>query len=285
VSFGAKVRGTAGLRYETLFVTGQYARDGFAPRGTLRWQALPELALVAEAGSFYQMPQPIFLIGFPDGPYLPLEHSNLESAGFRLGNDKLGLDADGFLRQMDHLADFERDGVIGSLQGRAYGIESLAHAQIGHFDGRVLVQYIRSFRREEPGDAFEAYRYDVPVEVEAVAGYQLPWDLTLSARWRYSSGYSLDPNASQAYDILTQKNLTVQADANGRLPPFHALDVKISKRFTWHAWRLDVFLDVENAYDRRIPEPTINGIDDTNPVYGFGLPILPIFGVHGEFWP
>ena len=114
--------------------------------------------------------------------------------------------------------------------------------------------------------------------------WDLPRQLTLAGRWRYGAGY---PRlADEAYDLLQTDSLEVPLDTRlDRLPPYHALDLKISKRATFRAWQLEGYLDIQNVYNRRIPEPLITGIDDTETVYGFGLPVLPIFGLKGVFWP
>ena len=64
-----------------------------------------------------------------------------------------------------------------------------------------------------------------------------------------------------------------------------ALEDKVSRLLTQRRWRLEAYLDLQNAYNRRIPEPIINGIDDQETIYGFGLPILPILGLKGVLWP
>ena len=61
--------------------------------------------------------------------------------------------------------------------------------------------------------------------------------------------------------------------------------MKISKRSTWGKWEVDTYMDVQNVYNRRIAEPVITGIDDSQTVYGYGLPVLPIFGLKGAFVP
>ena len=48
---------------------------------------------------------------------------------------------------------------------------------------------------------------------------------------------------------------------------------------------LSLYLDVQNVYHRRVVEPIVTGFRETLPSYGFGLPILPIFGIEGELWP
>jgi hypothetical protein len=64
---------------------------------------------------------------------------------------------------------------------------------------------------------------------------------------------------------------------------FHKLDVRIEKKWTFSAWKLALYLDVQNVY---------NSVNSENIVYDFeyrtsrnirGLPIIPNLGLRGEF--
>jgi len=105
--------------------------------------------------------------------------------------------------------------------------------------------------------------------------------------WAHDSAFRFFPveEDTTAFDILTQQEVEVEITRGGRTVPYHALDVRVAKQFTWKAWRLGATLDVQNVYGRRVPEPAINGIDETIIAYGFGLPFLPIFGLEAVFWP
>jgi hypothetical protein len=285
VAVGDALRAEGGVRLETLFVADQLPRAAFSPRGAIRWQARPRIGIIGEVARLHQAPPPLFLLGFPDGPYLPLEEATMQSLGLRLEGAKASFDVDGWMRHSDRLTGFEEDGSIGQLQGSAWGLETLTQVQVGPTSGRLIYQHTRSFRREESGDGYEPWRFDQPDQVQLILAQSLPHDWTLSARFRYSSGFYLDPDVEKAFDILTQTEVEISADEAGRLPPYHTADLKVSRRFTWKSWRLDTYLDLQNLYFRRVVEPVINGIDDTDPVYGFGLPFLPIFGVEAEVWP
>ena len=69
-----------------------------------------------------------------------------------------------------------------------------------------------------------------------------------------------------------------------QLPWKYAI-ASVRKTFEWKRWHLDVYVDVQNVYNRRVPEPTISGINEKGSVYAFGLPILPIFGIDAIIWP
>jgi TonB family protein len=284
VAFGDQVRARLGLRLDTLFVEGQIPRFGLSPRGDLRWQVSPKWALVAEASRLHQSPPPVYLVGFPDGPYLRLERSTGAAAGLRWASGPFAVDLDAWGRQSEHLTGVEADGSMGQFDGLAYGVETAWRGVWSRTRLQLIYQFTRSRIRAEPGDWLGPILFDQPHRVNAVVMHRLPKDWSLAARWRISSGFPVE-DGTRAFDILTQQDIEVEITRGGRTSPYHALDVRVAKQFTWKAWRLDATLDVQNVYGRRVPEPAINGIDETIIAYGFGLPFLPIFGVEAVFWP
>lgn len=284
VSFGDRVRARLGLRLETLLVQGQLPRAGLSPRADLRWQATDGLALVGEVARTHQPPLALHLLGMPDGPYLGLERSTGAAVGLRWEERPVGLDLDLWGRRVQGVSAREADGSLGAVDGLAYGLEATARVELAHTRAQLIYQLARSRTREEPGDWLSPSRYDQPHRVNVIVSRRLPRSWELGARWRFASGFSAEPG-TVAFDLLTQEEVLVAVDAQGRLAPYHGLDVRISKRFAWRTWHLEAYVDVQNVYARRVPEPTINGIDESILAYGFGLPFLPIFGVEGIFWP
>lgn len=84
-------------------------------------------------------------------------------------------------------------------------------------------------------------------------------------------------------NVLAGTQELLEADVEQRLEPFHALDLKVSKRFLARRWRVEAFLDLQNAYNRRVPEPVSAGLGEVYVAhsYGYGLPVLPIIGFEG----
>ena len=280
--FGEDARLYLGLRMETLQVQEQLFRWGLSPRLQGVLPIGRRLALVADAGIYHQPPQLDLLVGYPTGRYLDLERSVGASTGLRLYLPAITLETDAYWRELHNQAVFEDDGTLGMGAGRAYGIESMARANVRDLSGWVAYSYTRSERQQEPGDFYALNRYDQPHYLIAVLGWDLGRSLTVSGRFRYGTGYPKQADVNTAYDLLTLTETPLDPQAQ-RLPDYHALDLKISKRSTWGRWEVETYLDVQNVYNRRIPEPVITGIDDTNTVYGFGLPTLPIFGLKGAF--
>lgn len=271
-----------GGRIDTLMVDSQQLRWAPSPRAAAVVKASARWTLVADAGIYHQYPPIEWAIGLPTGRYLDLEESRGFGAGAHWQAPSLSFDVDTYWRNMDQLTIFEEDGSTGQGQGRAYGVETLSRYRYNSFSGWVAYTYSRSLRRDEAGDGWQANTYDQPHYFVLVGAYALPKDWSLSARFRAGSGYPRDPDADSAVDILTQNEVPLDMTST-RLPAYHSLDVKISRLQTVRSWELEYYLDVQNVYNRRVPEPVITGIDDRNTAYGFGLTTLPIFGVKGAY--
>jgi len=279
------LRGRAGLRVDTLISPGHLLRARPSPHASASLALSERLRATAEVGRSHQSPDLVLLLGMPEGVFLPLERSDTASLGGRWSHSDLAVEGAGWVRHMADLAALERDGSLGRLEGRAYGVEAQVRHRGERGEVRVLVQASRSDRREEPDHPWSPWRYHQDYRLAVLGTRHLRRDLTVSARLRAASGYSLDDRAQSAFDILTQTVVDIETGAGGRLPPWYALDLKLGKRWTWKSFTLDAWLDIQNTTHRRVPEPTINGLDDTIPVYSFGLPILPVFGVEGTWVP
>jgi len=284
VRFGEDQRLYLGLRLETLMVQGHLPRVGLSPRTQGVLPIGRRFAIVADAGVYHQYPPFELMFGLPDGRYLDLERSWGASGGLRWTHPMLALELDGYWRHLDHQTLIEDDGTLDQGAGVAYGVETLARYAAGPLSGRVAYTWSNSLRQQEPGDAYTPTLFDQPHYLVAVMSWSLPGDLTLSSRFRYGTGYPKVRDVGSAYDLLTLEETPLDPQAV-RLPPYHAVDLKVSKLSSWRSWEVDFYLDVQNVYNRRIAEPVITGIDDSNTVYGFGLPVLPIFGLKGAFVP
>jgi hypothetical protein len=280
---GTETSATAGIRAETLLVEGQILRWAPSPRFDVTHPLTESTRLVADFGLYHQFPPLDIAIGLPGGPYLPLERSWGGGAGIRTRWRWLDFELDAYARKMSDLTVFEEDGSLGLGEGVAYGIESLTRWSVDRWAGWLSYTWSRSYRREARTSLFEPHKYDEPSYLVIVNAYDLGKHWTAAARWRLASGYVLADDRSLAYDVLTNSSDFLFPDEAGRLPAFHALDLKLTKEFVFRHWSLEAYLDVQNVYNRRVPEPAISGLTQTSTVYTYGLFTLPIFGVQGYF--
>jgi len=117
--------------------------------------------------------------------------------------------------------------------------------------------------------------------LNAVATYRLSGTFEVSVKWRYLGGQpytpfdmSLTTAKNSAYFDMTRINEL-------RYPAYHRLDIRFEKRFIFKVWSLDVYLDVQNVYNRK--NVYYNYWDDGMERTVYLLPILPFFGLQAGF--
>lgn len=289
VRLGHDLRTVLGLRLDTLFPSGQEARLAASPRLSTSVPISDRLTLVGDFGVYHQPPSYDLLFGPPEGAILALERSWGGGAGARIEQGPVRVDFDGYVRRVENLTGYESDGSLNQGQGLAWGLETLTRYSEGRLSGWLTLSYTRSLRRDSAALGWRPALYDQPLSTVLVGAWDLGRDWTLAGRWRYASGYPVPEVDSdtelEAYDVLRQLSVPLVGNERDRLPAFHALDLKFSKRIPGDRWRMEAYLDVQNVYWRRIPEPVITGFEELFQLYayGFGLPTLPILGIEGSF--
>ncbi len=288
---------TVGSRLETLFVSQQLLRAMPSPRIRFNASVTDWLLLRTSSGVYHQWPPLKETVALPAGPYLELERAYSGDIGAIAHWSRFSFEADLFGRKLENVTMEEDDGTLAQARGLAYGAETWTRWASGNWKGWISYTYSRSLRQEEPGELYEPHVYDQPHYLVMVASWELPRQWTVAGRFRYGSGFPRDPEINYAYDILLQHNrcladTSLNADTGAcpdaeseRLQAFHSLDLKFSRRFLFHHWVLDAYLDIWNIYNRRVAEPVITGSIQVNSTYSFGLPILPVIGVKAIFNP
>jgi hypothetical protein len=269
----------AGIRLDSLLVEGQLPRFGLSPR-ILGIVPVGPVALTADIGIYHQPPPEDLLIGPPDGAVLELEEAYSAGFGARIKLEpaglKLGFRSDAFGRYLKNPTLWERDGTLGQGHGLAFGLEN--ELELEH--GKLLVQaaytWSRSLRQEESGLLWEPSSVDQPHTLNLIAGYDLGKDWIISGRFRYSSGLPTPVFGGTAVDLLTGESVPLEGV---RLPAFHSLDIKISKSWLVRRTQVSGWLDIENIYNHRIPEPVLTSLSDVYATYVFSLPVLPVVGL------
>lgn len=291
-SAGRTVEFESGIRFDTLWVREQLPRAEASPRTAVRVHLNDDVSVHGELGRFHQLPEVLLLAGLPEGAYLPLERADLAALGLRANRGRVSLELDGYHRQTAWLPSLGQDGTMHLGVGRAWGLESQVSWRPDPVALSVLYQVGTSQRRMTPTADPQPALTDQPQRFQVLAVGHLPKSWTLSGRFRYGSGFPrlVDPATGQrvpssALDLLTQETVLLPDPTDPRLPPFHALDLKVAKEVQLRTWRLDFWIDVQNVYNRRVVEPFLTGFPESAETYGFGLPILPLFGVEGVWWP
>jgi hypothetical protein len=113
----------------------------------------------------------------------------------------------------------------------------------------------------------------------------LPYGFEVGARFRYVTGRPTTPLDYQGdFQRLDANRYTNNFGMfrSARVTDFHQLDVRVDKYFVFEKWTLNLYLDVQNVYNRMNTEATIYDYRGRLAFDVPGIPILPILGVRAQ---
>lgn len=266
---------------------------GFDPRLTARWRMVDPFAIKGQIGVYRQPPLPQQFYINAD---LPLLEAKQASAGFEWRIvDRLSLDVQGFYRFQSDVPVFSGatevvDGnirVVGFApegQRRSFGMEVLLKLdKRWGLLGWIAYTLSRSQFREEGEDWQTDFYFDQTHNLNFVASYELPFSIFFSVRFRYVTGGGLPETVARWYDADADDYDRQAASRLRRAPAFHQLDLRLDKRFTFQTWYLEVYLDVQNVYNRKNTELYVPSFDFKDEVPIPSLPVFPLLGLKGVF--
>jgi TonB family protein len=254
----------------------------------------PRTTLKGGLGLYHQPPQ----------PYQSIEPFGTKGVGSpRAVHGSLGveqelsqpleLSVEGFYKDLNNLvvpvaaANASENGQsyqnIGS--GRVLGSEFLLrYKPQGRFFGWVAYTLSRSERRDADADAAYTFDYDQTHILTALGSYKLGRGWQLGGRFRYISGtpYTPELGGVMDYDAGTYAPVSSNARNSARTGAFHQLDVRIDKTWTFSAWKLSAYLDLQNTYLHQNPEGVSYNYNYSKSSSLTGIPFLPIIGLRGE---
>ena len=259
------------------------------PRLALRGVLIPDRwAVKFGLGLYHQAPQGAELSPRFGNPYLQWQ----AGTHYVLGTDidlrsGLHVELQGFYKDLrllvvsDSEKMFANDGL-----GRVYGGELLVRQPLWHgLWGFLAYTVSRSERRDHPDDPWRLFRFDQTHILTAVLTYELPWGLTAGARFRYVTGNPTTPLVGGIRDTYSQYYQGVSGEINSvRLPDFHQLDLRVDKTFLLRKFRIGLYLEVQNIYNRKNAESLIYGgrqLFQQGRVVG--LPIFPNLGLRFDY--
>jgi TonB family protein len=270
-----------------------------SPRFGTRWALSDLIALKGGVGLFTQPPNPGQVVPNFGNPNLTFQKAMHYSAGAEVTPlDYLEFDATLFYRDLFDLVrstdDVRVDETSGRIEpeiynnageGRSYGLELLVrHRPANRFFGWIAYTLSRAERRDPTTGEWNLFEFDQTHNLTLVAGYNLPWNVDVSARFRLVSGNPRTPVAGSVYDADVGEYQPVYGEPNSvRGPLFHQLDVRVDKTFVFDRWRLGLYLDVLNVYNATNREGTRYNYDYSESRPLRGLPILPTLGVNARF--
>jgi hypothetical protein len=241
--------------------------------------------LFAATGS-YQKPPAMTLWSQLGAASAPLIASWQSSAGVEWQiTQALSAQLTGYFNQLrnDVVLSLAGDGYLRA-NGRIYGGELFVrHRPFRNFQGMLSYSLSRSERFID--HQWVLSEVDQTHSLTLSASYVFASGVRLAGRFRLSSGAPYSP---VLYGVLGQAGVyypvTGPVPRTARLPPFHQLDVRIDKTWTFDLFRLTAYLDVMNAYMNRVPSGVEYDATYTRSKIDTMLfPILPLLGVMAEF--
>ena len=292
---------TPGVRGDMLLLPEStlFAAD---PRLGLRWVLGESTTLKAGTGLYSQFPTFRELNADAGGnPDLVAERAWQSSVGLerQLGSS-MRAELTGFYNDLDRLVvgredrfsfftgppirrDFDTDPYDNAGTGRTYGVELLLRYTDELTVAQLAATYSRSERTGRDG-LTELFEYDQPVILNLLASRELPRSWRIGARARYGSGNPYTPVINRIYNLDDRSWLPVYDSGEyERLPAFFSLDVRVDKSFAFRRWELTTYLDVQNATFYKNVEIMAYSADYGEETPIAGLPVVPSFGLKGEW--
>jgi hypothetical protein len=125
--------------------------------------------------------------------------------------------------------------------------------------------------------------FDQTHNLIVVASYALR-NWRFGTRFRVVSGQPTTPMLEGPLDADMGDYACRSAPTNSaRKPTFHQLDIRIDRTWTFKAWQLGVYADLNNIYNAKNPEGTIYDYRCRTSIPIRGVPFYPILGIKGMF--
>ncbi len=298
------IQATAGARLDYYAFLNDAVRA--APRMGLRAQLTPTIAANLSAGRYHQAPSFIWLIGDRENPrrMKPIESDQvivgLESQPradtrlqleffykkyrnypARIFRPQAVLAPTGFEDVTTDIP-YGLEPLNSSGAGRVYGAEFLAQKRLSSlpFYGLLSATLSRAEYTSLEG-LTRAGSYDARFLGNLVAGWRPGNDWELSGKFRIATGLPTTPFVETG-PLAGQLDFSAYNQGQ-RLPTFHALDLRIDKRWSFRSFQLETYIDVQNVYGRaNVTQFEWNyreGVSEPNE----SLTVLPTIGVNIEF--
>lgn len=284
-----------------------------APRGSLSYALTDKITLSVSAGRYTQSPSYIWLVAEESNRNLKNIQTNVGIAGFeyilqpdlkfsiegyykQYGNYAASLNRPffviantgaGFGGDEDGFASFGLEPLVSLGKGRAYGVEFFVQKKLSEtpYYGIASLTIGKSEFQGVDG-VFRPSNFDQRVIFSLSGGYRFDEKWELGIKFRYASGRPFTPVGAQGDRTFGFRltNLDPNFFNSQRLPDFHALDLRLDRRWQFNAWTLITYLDIQNIYNRKNENPPRwNPRENQLETTGGQIGLLPSIGINAEF--
>ncbi len=261
------------------------------PRGSFLVELSNQSEIQFSYGVYKQTPQPWLLstsIGNPDLDVSQAQHYILELKRPLTANTEIKMA--GYYKNLTDLATVDDEaGYLNQGVGHAQGTEIfLRHWRDDRFFGWVSYAYTLSKRKDRPSEPYRFYSFDQTHVATFVASYTPAPTWEIGAKWQYRTGNPYTPIVDATLGIDPRNGkfiwIPIYGETNSdRLPPYHKLDLRVSKTFNYDSWQMNVYLELLNAYNRQnlLQYSYSTDYKHKSPVNQF--PIIPYLGLSADF--
>jgi TonB family protein len=172
---------------------------------------------------------------------------------------------------------------VNGGKGRILGLEVSAKVDPhGRFFGYLSYTLSRSERMDH-NEGYRLFDFDQPHILTLTGVYRLGRGWEAGVTFRMTSGSLTTPVVAAVYNKDTGLYSPVYGPVNSlRARYFHRADLRIEKLWTFTSWKLALYLDVQNVYNRTNSEGVAYDFEYHQTMNISGLPILPNLGLRGE---
>ena len=277
-----------GLRFDYFNRTDELS---IQPRGSLLVELPNSSELQFSYGVYNQAPIPALLSPTVGNPALkPSRASHYILELKRQLSQETKIEIAAYYKDLTGLATTDEEAAyLNQGVGYAQGTEIfLRHQRGDRFFGWISYAYALSKRRDRIGEPYRFYSFDQTHVATLAASYNLTPTWEFGAKWQYRTGNPYTP-VEEARIQFDPRNgrpiyIPIYGETNSdRLPAYHRLDLRVSKIFQFTGWKLGIFLELLNTYNRK-NLLDYNYSDDYKTRNDINqLPILPYFGITAEF--
>lgn len=268
------------------------------PRGGLSYKYNKDTSFSFHSGIYYQpnIPQNLAVgTGNPDiQPSNSVHHALRFSKDFREGTtDGLVLTGGLFYKKLKDLVIHSsgtvlRDGVLVSERisnggsGDVEGFEALLRYKWQRSFFSFGYTYTKSRRRDNGGAEYRAEQ-DQTHNLNFSGNYN--WkNYSFTSRLRLVAGLPYTPITGGVYFENGDVYIPVQGERlSERLDTFWQLDIRFDRKWIYDTWILSLYLDIQNVTNNKNEFGIAYSFDYSQSEPATGLPILPTFGIRGEF--
>ena len=266
-----------------------------SPRFSLAYKFAPNFALNFNTGHYYQSPQ-YTTMGFRDNNGVLVNKDNLKYISCThvvLGleyNTKFNskFSVEGFYKYYNNYPFLTNDsislanlggsfGVVGNEpaisngQGRAYGAEFLYQQKLfkGFFGSISYTIFVSEFKNKN--GKFAPSAWDNRHIISTTFGKKFKHNYEIGTVFKLAGGTPYTPidsaysSLKPVWDINQSGVLDYDAVNSRRLGLFYQLDIRVSKKWNFKKWNLELYIDIQNLTNfKQKAAPGLNVVTDAN---------------------